>query len=138
MEIYGNNVKFEDSSPDFEVLSTAARQSQKVDNSNWNEMVVAALTIAENIDPYEADLPVDTVVRAVDALDWRIGQRGCDIRPRLFDKAAGVNRLLDSGSQISVTKKKEGDVVDNSFKLVAVNGSKITTYGVRDIDVKIG
>ena len=122
-------------------VSNSFNRSQaesKVVNSNWNEMVVAALSIAENINPYKADLPVDTVVRAVDALDWRIGQRGCDIRPHLFDKAKGVNRLLDSGSQISVTKKKPEDKFDNSFKLVAVNGSKITTYGVREIEIKIG
>ena len=112
--------------------STNVRQSQsQVENSNsqWNKLVVAALSIAENFDPYQTDLPVDTVVRAVDALDWKVGQRGCDVRPRLFDKSSGVNRLLDTGSQISVTSRRPEDKVDNSFKLIAVNGSKITTYG---------
>ena len=96
------------------------------------------MSIAENVDPFQADLPIGTVVRAVDALDWKVGQRACDIRPRLYDKTAKVNRLLDSGSQISVTKKRPEDKIDNSFRLIAVNGSKITTYGVRDIEVKIG
>ena len=85
-----------------------------------------------------SDLPVNTVVKAVDALDWKMGQRGCDVRPRLLDKSTGVNRLLDSGSQISVTSKRPEDKIDNSFKLIAVNGSKIQTYGVRSVDVKIG
>ena len=77
--------------------------------------MVSAISIAENVDPFQTDLPVDTVVRAVDALNWKVGQRGCDIRPRLYDKSTGVNRLLDSGSQISVTGKKPEDKVDNAF-----------------------
>ena len=140
MEIYDAEISYDrNSGLDCPFNSpTEVRQSHEVDNSSWNELVVAAISIAENVDPYKPNIPVDTVVRAVDALNWKPHQKGCDIRPRLFDKAAGVNRLLDSGSQISVTGRKPGDKVDNSFKLVAVNGSKITTYGVRNIDVKMG
>ena len=100
--------------------------------------MVASLRIAKNVDPFISSLPVDTMVTAVDALDWKIGQRGCDVRPRLIDKSTGLSRLLDTGSQISVTRKVPGDKVDDSFKLIAVNGPKITTYGVREIEVKLG
>ena len=101
-------------------------------------MVVSALSIAESVDPYESDLPEGTVVKAVDAVDWSIGRHNCDIRPRLVDKSTGISRLLDSGSQISVTQKLPGDTIDKSIKLIAVNGSKIDTYGVREVEFNIG
>ena len=90
------------------------------------------------MNPFESDLPEGTVIRAVDAVDWSVGRHNCDIRPRLLDKSTGISRLVDSGSQISVTQKLPGDTIDKSLKLVAVNGSKIETYGVREIEVKIG
>ena len=67
-----------------------------------------------------------------------MGHRNCDIRPRLIDKKSGEARLLDSGSQITVTKKRPGDKIDNSIRLVAVNGTKIDTFGIREIEVKLG
>ena len=100
--------------------------------------MVSALAIAESVNPYQSDLPEGTILRAVDAVDWSVGQRNCDIRPRLLDKSTGTNRLVDSGSQITVTRKKPSDILDPSFKLVAVNGTKIPTYGIREISVKIG
>ena len=99
---------------------------------------MSALTIAEAVDPYKSDIPIGTVIRAVDALDWRPGERNCDIRPRLWDSSAGKNRLIDSGSQISVAMKSPGDKVDESLRLIAVNGSRIVTYGVKEISLKIG
>ena len=54
-----------------------------------------------------------------------------DIRPRLYDKATNQFRLLDAGSQISATCKLPGDEIDDSIRLVAVNGSKIKTYVVQ-------
>ena len=95
--------------------------------------MIASLSIAAEVDPYEKDLPEGTVIRAIDAVDWSVGKHNCDIRPRLFDKSSGINRLVDSGSQITVTRKLPEDKVDSSLKLVAVNGSKIDTYGLREI-----
>ena len=62
---------------------------------------MSALQVAESVNPYESDLPEGSVVRAIDAVNWSIGQRNCDIRPRLVDKATGIKRLIDTGSQIS-------------------------------------
>ena len=87
------------------------------------------MTVAASVNPYESDLPEGTVVRAIDALDWSVGRRNCDIRPRLYDKSSGKNRLVDSGSQITVTTKNPDDKPDSSIKLVAVNGSRIETFG---------
>ena len=103
---------------------------------SWNKLVVSALEVASVIDPYQKDIPLGTVIRSVDALNWKPGQNQ-DIRPRLLDKSTGCNRLVDSGSQISVTRKGPDDKLDESLKLVAVNGSRINTYGVKDITVKI-
>ena len=82
-------------------------------------------------------VPVGSVVPAVEALHWSVDQKNCDVRPRLTDKSTGIQRLLDSGSQISTTSRLPGDVEDNSCNLIAVNGSRIKTYGSRDIVFKI-
>ena len=117
-------------------LQTKVRQSHKVKES-WDSLVVAAMSVASTIDPFTPDLPEGTVISAVEAKCWALG-RNCDIRPRLHDKSTGVDRLVDSGSQISVTKKGPDDKIDHSFKLVAVNGTKIDTFGVKTLQVKVG
>ena len=83
-------------------------------------------------------LPVGEVISAAEALGWNKSQQGVDIRPRLVDKATKVARLIDTGSMITATAKGPDDKVDESIKLVAVNGSEIKTYGVKEIQVKIG
>ena len=112
-------------------------QNQSQIRSDWDKLIVSALSVAEQVDPFQNDLPEGTILRAVDALDHRNGHRNCDIRPRLLDKSSGISRLVDSGSQISVTRKGENDKLDDTFKLVAVNGTKIPTYGIRNIHIKI-
>ena len=102
---------------------------------SWDSLVVSALEVAAEVDPFEPDLPVGSIVNAVDALGWKASNR--DIRPRLLDKSSGKNRLVDSGSQISVTMRGPNDKLDNNLKLVAVNGTRIPTYGVKDVDIKI-
>ena len=130
--------EIEDSSPE-SFISTDVRQShEKVVTNNWNQLIVSALEVAAEVDPYQKEIPVGTVIRAVDALNWKPGQKQCDIRPRLLDKSTGINRLVDSGSQISVTKKGPEDQLDESLRLIAVNGSKINTYGIKDISIKMG
>ena len=63
--------------------------------------------------------------------------RTIDLRPRLVDLSTGECRLLDSGAQISTVKKGPEDKIDTSINLVAVNGSRIHTYGTRNLEVKI-
>ena len=77
------------------------------------------------------------VVPSINALHWSIDQTNCDVRPRLLDKSTGVYRLLDTGSQISTTSRLPSDKEDSTHKLIAVNGSRIKTYGKRDIEFKI-
>ena len=60
----------------------------------------------------------------------------CDAQK--LSQSSSQFRLIDSGSQISVTKRLPGDKIDPSLRLIAVNGTKIETFGVRDINLKIG
>ena len=116
-----------------------ARQSQIAGlQTKWNQVTLAAIEAASLIDPFQSDIPVDSVVPAVEAQRWPVGHRGCDIRPRLLDKSIGQSRLIDSGSMITATAEGPEDKINESMKLVAVNGSEIKTYGSKEIQVKIG
>ena len=100
-------------------------------------MAAEAVEIAALTDPYKSDLPVGVEIPAVSAVGWVNGQQNVDIRPRIVDKSTGEARLIDSGAQISATRPRPGDAVDNSVNLVAVNGSSIQTYGEHEISFKI-
>ena len=128
-------------------IEAEARQSHmaKIRNS-WAKFTIASLSRGSGEhrlpDPFrvgEEYAQVGVVVPTVDAVrKGALFGPNCDIRPRLFDKSTNQFRLIDTGSMITATAKKPGDKVDNTFRLVAVNGSQITTYGVREIIVKIG
>ena len=106
--------------------------------ASFSQMAIESLEIAANVDPYQSDLQVGVEIPAVLASGWVNGQRNVDIRPRLVDSSSGEARLIDTGAQISATRRLPGDKVDESLNLVAVNGSKINTYGQRVISFKIG
>ena len=130
MEIHANNVtlnKNQRSESDF-LFQASPRQSQ------FNEAVNAAIEIAAQVDPYKTIIREGVVIPTLDAVNW---SGNVDIRPRLVEKS-GVERLIDSGAQISATVRLPSDRPDQNVNLVAVNGSKIKTYGVRVINVKIG
>ena len=91
---------------------------------------------SDYVDTGQVDLPVGVVIPAVDAVGGSFSN--CDIRPRLLDKKSGRFRLIDSGSQITATVRSPEDKLDPTMRLVAVNGSKIDTYGVKQIEVKLG
>ena len=118
------------------LFQPASRQSQLAGlNSKWNLGVVAAMERAVTVDPFKPDLPDGTVVPAVEAVDW---SGNSDIRPRIWDNSAGQFRLIDSGSMITATQRLPGDKPDNRLRLMAVNGSEIKTYGIRELKIKIG
>ena len=82
-------------------------------------------------------LEVGHEVSAIEAITRReLGDM--DIRPRIFDKLSKTWILLDSGSCVSCSPKQPNDIPDPSFKLKAVNGNAITTYGTRNIHLQIG
>ena len=87
------------------------------------------------VDPFKPDLPDGPVVPAVEAVDW---SGNSDIRPRIWDNSAGQFRLIDSRSMITATQRLPGDKPDNRLRLMAVNGSEIKTYGIRELKIKIG
>ena len=83
------------------------------------------------------ELSVNEIVPTIEAVNMLTAGR-VDLRPRLVDSSTGEARLLDSGAQISATRRRPEDKIDTSVNLVAVNGSKINTYGVRNLEIKIG
>ena len=120
MKIQGVTFNDENESSLF-ISESQARQSHDVASvrTSWSTLVAAAISVAETVDPFQPDLPVGARVHAVDARNW--GSRNVDIRPRLVDKSTSKVRLIDTGSQISVTVRQPGDKLDNTLKLVAVN-----------------
>ena len=79
----------------------------------------------------QPEVPVGEIIPTLDAVDWV--NKHIDIRPRLVDSSTGEARLIDTGAQLSAAKRRPEDKVDLSVKLVAVNGSRILTYGTRDL-----
>ena len=142
MEIQ-NDVLFQEPDQESSLLfqEPLPKQSQSF---RWYDGTIASIQVAAAMEPepslnvFESDLPIGMVVPTVDAVGWSAGYRNVDVRPRLVDKATGQARLIDSGAQITATRRLPGDEIDNSVRLVAVNGSKIPTFGVRNIEVKIG
>ena len=104
----------------------------------FNQLTIESIEIAASIDPFQTDLPEGVEIPAVEAVGWTKGHRSCDLRPRLVDGSTGEARLIDTGAQLSATKRLPTDIKDDSVNLVAVNGSRISTYGEREIKVKIG
>ena len=100
--------------------------------------MTAAIETCSEVNPFLESKPLGTVVSSAEALDWDVKTRTCDIRPRLFDKANNCFRLVDTGSQISTTKKLPEDVLNTNFSLQAVNNTQMKTYGFRDISIRIG
>ena len=61
-----------------------------------------------------------------------------DMRPYLFDGLSKQNLLLDSGAQVSAYPPDPGDVPDPTVHLKAVNGTRLRSYGKKEVEVKIG
>ena len=114
--------------------------SYKTGRSQLNNSVAGGFDGAEvgsiKVNASLVNLPNGTVVSAAEAVNW--SDPSCDIRRRLFDKSTKEFRLIDTGSMITATRRLPGDVEDSSINLVAVNGTKIKTYGIRSIQIKIG
>ena len=129
MEIQPNFVEFEP-----ETESESLFQASMSRQSQFNEAVQAAIEIAAQVDPYQQVLGEGVVIPTLDAVNW--SSKNVDIRPRLVE-ASGVERLVDSGAQISAAVRLPSDKPDQNVSLVAVNGSKIRTFGVRELKIKI-
>ena len=61
-----------------------------------------------------------------------------DLRPKFFDNVTKTWTLLDSGSCVSCVPKDPDDKIDPAFKLRAVNGQSIPTFGTKVISIRIG
>ena len=104
--------------------------------SEFENNVAAAVKKIANDNPYLSVLPGE--ISAIEALKFKPGSYGLDIRPKVFDSKSKTWILLDSGSCVSCVPKKPGDKIDPNLKLRAVNGGSIATFGTEDIEVRIG
>ena len=106
---------------------SSARNSQILDNktNKWKNKLEGK------------DERVPETLPAFQAVNWN-GHLGADLRPHVWDAQLNKFLLCDSGSQITAWPPDLGDKpVPGSF-MRAVNGSRIKTYGYKDISVKIG
>ena len=75
---------------------------------------------------------------AFQAMGWDPGQQGVDLRPHLWDPKADRFMLVDSGSQCCAWPPDPGDKVDPTITLKAVNGTRLKSYGIKEVDIKLG
>ena len=80
-----------------------------------------------------AKYDVGDEVLAIEAVENQLE----DVRPKVYDSQSKECVLLDSGSCVSCEPKQPGDVIDPSFKLRAVNGHSIPTFGTKKIEIRI-
>ena len=100
-----------------------------------SKVACAATSIAED-NPYLSVLPGE--ISALDAIKFKPGSYGMDIRPKIYDAISKSWVLLDSGSCVSCTSKKPGDKIDPNFNLKSVNGGIIPTYGQEELEIRLG
>ena len=56
-------------------------------------------------------LPVGEIIPSIEAVDWFKSHKNVDIRPRLVDSSSGEARLLDSGAQLSATRRRPEELL---------------------------
>ena len=62
---------------------------------------------------------------------------GHDLRPHYWDPLLKLDLLVDSGSQVTAVPPDPGDLEDKNVVLRAVNGTRIKTFGFKNISIKI-
>ena len=93
---------------------------------------------ALELDKTSPVVKVGVEIPTIDAVGWSKPLNGVDIRPKLVDRSTGMARLVDSGAMISAAAKSPDDKLSEGVKLVAVNGSRINTYGMKNLTFKMG
>ena len=112
IEIQNPSVKIEENESE-EFIEAFVRRSQKAAQVRFNSNPLKVAAMSFQVASSEVcELPLGSIIPAVEALNWS-KKANCDIRPRLLDKSSGKFRLIDSGSQISVTVRGPEDKIEN-------------------------
>ena len=125
LEIYSEHIRNKQQQNESDTLFHSHSQTE----AEINDITISGIEVP--------GYAVGEVVPSIEAVKMLSAGRNIDLRPRLVDSSTGEPRLLDSGAQISATKRRPEDKLDTSMNLVAVNGSRINTYGIRNLEVKI-
>ena len=105
---------------------------------SWSNRIKNQLAAVAGDNPYLPSVSAGEEISALDAVAWVQGSRGLDTRPKLFDNASKSWKMCDTGSMVTVVKKGQGDKIDKTKILEAVNGSAIKVFGQKEIEVRIG
>ena len=104
--------------------------------SQFEKLVSQAISQIAEDNPYLTVEPGE--IAAISSLNHKPGSYGLDIRPKVYDGQSKTWTLLDSGSCVSCIPKKPNDKIDPNFRLRAVNGGSIATFGSQLISVRLG
>ena len=102
----------------------------KLGDKSWSQVEEFQLNAFINEPPTE-------IIGAQGAA-WSGGVQGVDMRPHYRDPDLQQEFLVDSGSQVTAVAPEPGDKESESVFLRAVNGSKIKTFGHKNITIRIG
>ena len=123
------------------VKQTPLREKPKTRDKWYNNYTVpGSYADPANDSPpsHEPSYELGEEVTAIEAMEYRQGTNNMDIRPRVYDKLSKAWTLLDTGSCVSCSPRQPHDVEDPNFKLKAVNGESMPTYGTRQLELQMG
>ena len=98
------------------------------DSQGWSHKVQESDKNLHRASP-EVSLEMSGIVAAAES-------SSSDLRPHYWDPVLKMDLLCDSGSQVTAFPPDPGDREDKNVILRAVNGTKIKTYGYKEVSSK--
>ena len=102
-------------------------------HENLEELPIESFEIA-GTQLKESEIPTEfyTALEAekMKGVDW-------DMRPHIFDKRSKSHLLLDTGAACTAFPPDPGDIPDPKMSLKAVNGTRMKSYGYKEVDIQV-
>ena len=137
-KIYSSFLLQQPEEPEISSLAEQSQISRSQIQNQWNLTIASVISQIADINPYMPDIEPGQEIPAVDAARYMKGAYGIDCRPQLFDGVSKSWKLCDTGSALTVIKKTDSDMVDESRVLQAVNGTSIKVYGQKEVQIRLG
>ena len=117
---------------DFSFLSNSVSETPSTNREPWGEYQQQPLCQIE----WTKQVQV-AAIAAANTPDPRPPDK-TDMRPHVRDRRSRLWVMLDSGAAISIWPRREyPDLPQAQSSLVAVNGSRISTFGTKDISLDL-